>query len=152
MKELISGLPDNYEELKKQANNQNNWRLRKQAVEELSKYADKRIEDILWRRMISDKVYAVVHAAFLQLQARGAKNKNGQPVRLPRKPKGNLIKGFQNELTKVKNALPENHGYEEFKIALREKKPVIYDTYEGDKQERFDNWLENVWKTLPKKK
>lgn len=51
---------------------------------------------------MSDKVYAVVHAAFLQFQARGAKQKNGKPVSLSRKPQGNLIKGIQKELAKVK--------------------------------------------------
>lgn len=148
---MISGIPNNYDELKKQANNKANWRLRKQAIEELDKYDDKRVEDVLWYRMMNDLVYTVVQEAFLQLQKRNAKNKNGQPVRLPKKPKGNLIKGYRKDLAKVKNYLPTNHKFEDFKYEVKKRKPVIYDTYEGDKKEKFDNWLENVWKSLPKK-
>lgn len=81
---MISGIPNNYDELKKQANNKANWRLRKQAIEELDKYDDKRVEDVLWYRMMNDLVYTVVQEAFLQLQKRNAKNKNDQPVRLPK--------------------------------------------------------------------
>lgn len=152
MTELLEGLPGNYEQLKKQANNKSDWRKRKAAIQELGKYKGKQVEDILWRRMMSDKVYSVVETAFRLLQARDAKGAKGKPLKLPRKPKGNLIKGINSELSKVKNALPEEHSFEEFKEALKGRKPEIYDTYEGDKGNRFDKWLNNTWTTLPKKK
>ncbi|WP_459285392.1 hypothetical protein [Paenibacillus vandeheii] len=96
--------------------------------------------------MISDDVYKVQNAAFLGLQA------FGETVKLPRKKKGNLIKGINKYLESIKNSLPDDHSYEDFKEAFRKKRPVEYDTYEGDKEKRFDSWLTNVWKALPKKK
>lgn len=143
---FTEGLPHNYDELKNNANNRSSWRTRLEAVEELGKWKCRQSIDILWRRMISDDVYKVQHRAFLKLQAFGEK------VKLPRKKKGNLIAGINQKLASIKNSLPDGHSYQEFKEEFKKKRPVEYDTYEGDKESGFDNWLENVWKALPKKK
>lgn len=138
------GKPENYEALKKQASDNSSWRNRKSAVEQLGKWKCRETKDVLWRRMMSDKVYQVQHAAFLALQA------FGENVRLPKKKKGKLIPDITNKLAKIKKSMPYEHSYEDFKKEFSKLRPVEFDTYEGDKGSRFDSWLENVWKTLPR--
>ncbi|WP_438350431.1 HEAT repeat domain-containing protein [Paenibacillus sp. FA6] len=140
------GIPTNYEQLKNDANNKSSWKVRIEAVRELSGWKCRQSIDILWKRMMSDDVYKVQHAAFLGLQA------FGERARIPRKKRGNLIKAIHKYLGSVKNSLPEEHSYAEFKEAFQKNRPVEYDTYEGDKESRFDSWLESAWKSLPKKK
>lgn len=139
-------LPTNYDELKRLSNDKANWRNRKAAVEELGKWNSKETKDILRRLMLTDPLYKVQHAAFLKLQGLG------ENVRLPRKRKGNEVKGIHSILAKVKNSLPDNHTFEQFKEVFKKKRPVEYDIYEGEKGDKIDEWLKNVWTNLPKKK
>lgn len=91
--------------------------------------------------MNSNKVFTVNEAAFRALQAKG------QDVKLLRKAKGNLVKGTNQKIKVLKNKLPKKHSYEDFKKELKRRNPVIYDTYQVDKGNRFDKWLENIWKS-----
>ncbi|WP_353893746.1 HEAT repeat domain-containing protein [Proteinivorax hydrogeniformans] len=143
-KDFIIGKPDNYEKLKRMANNKVSWRNRLEAVEELGKWKCRQSVDVLFRRMMSDKVFKVQNAAFLKLQA------FGENVKLPKKKKGNLVKNINKKLGTIKRSLPEEHSYEEFKQEFKQKRSVEFDIYEGDKEERFDKWLRNVWLNIPK--
>jgi hypothetical protein len=138
-------LPENYEELKKQASRTSNWRERLDAVEELGKWKNKHIVDILMRVMNNDSVYKIQEAAFRQLK------KLGEDVQLPPRKKGDLIKDITKILLRIKKSLPENHSYEEFKEKLKKMRLDVYDTYEGDKGADFDTWLESTWVSLPKR-
>ncbi len=69
--EIILGKPENYEELRKKANDSTSWRKRLDTVEELEKWKFTESKDILWRRMNSDKVFSVKEAAFKGLQEFG---------------------------------------------------------------------------------
>lgn len=151
-----------YEIFKRDINNKDDWRLRWKAVKGLKTLDDRRAKDVLWHAMISDKVFLIQEEAFRALQAKG------EQVKLPKKKKGDLIKDFRKKLKTVKSQLSEGHSYEDFKSELNKKYPVIYDTYEGDKiyedirkdnkteediyngyeSEKFNNWLENTWKSL----
>ena len=102
-----------YEMYKRDANNKSDWRLRLAAVEGLKDIDDARAKDVLWRVMISDKVFQVKEAAFRALQAKG------EDVKLPKKEKGNLIKGVNQKIKVLKNKLPENHTFEDFKTELK---------------------------------
>ena len=131
-----STLPENYEELKKQANRTSNWRERLDAVEELGNWKNKQVIDILIRIMNNDSVYKVQEAAFRKL-------KNlGEDVQLPQRKKGELIKDINKVLLRIKKSLPEGHTFEEFKEKVKKMRLDVYDTYEGDKGADFDNWLE----------
>ena len=66
-----STLPENYEELKKQANRTSNWRERLDAVEELGHWKNKQIIAILMRLMNNDAVYKVQEAAYRKLEKIG---------------------------------------------------------------------------------
>jgi hypothetical protein len=138
-------LPANYEELKKSANRKSNWRERLDAIEELGQSKNKQVIDILTHIMNSDSVYKVQEAAYRQLK------RLGEDVQLPPRKKGELVKGLNKVLVRIKKSLPENHSYTEFKEKLQKMRMDIYDTYEGEKGADFDNWLENTWSALSEK-
>ncbi|NHC39777.1 HEAT repeat domain-containing protein [Bacillus sp. MM2020_1] len=140
-----STLPENYEELKKQASRTSNWRERLDAVEELGNWKNKHVVDILIRIMNNDSVYKVQDAAFRKL-------KNlGEDVQLPQRKKGELIKDINKILLRIKKSLPEGQSFEEFKEKVKKMRLDVYDTYEGNKGSDFDNWLENMWVAFPNK-
>ena len=143
---MESNKPVNYDELKRQAIDSSSWRNRLDAVRKLGEFNEKSVKDILWRRMTSDPVYTVQEEAFRKLQALG------ESVKLPRKKKGNIVKDMNKDLQKIKHSLPENHSYEDFKEKLKDTNLPLYDTIEGDKINKTDQFLENIWKSLPKKK
>ncbi len=143
--------PSNIEELKRMANNQNSWRERLDAVNQLKNYDCQQSRDILTRLAIHDIVFTVKEAAFRAAQTMGI-TKNGKPLYLGKKPKGNLIEGINKKLSHVRDSLPEGFTLEEFKAAFQKQYPAAYDAYEGDKGKRFDKWLENVIPSLAKKK
>lgn len=140
-----STLPENYEELKKQANRTSNWRERLDAVEELGHWKNKQIIAILMRLMNNDAVYKVQEAAYRKLK------KLGEDVELPPRKKGDLVRDVTKISLRIKKSLPEGHSYEEFKAKLQKMRLDVYDTYEGDKGPDFEKWLENMWASLPKK-
>lgn len=140
-----SALPENYAELKKQANRTSYWRERLDAVEELGHWNNKQIIDILMRLMNNDAVYKIQEAAFRKLK------KFGEDVELPPRKKGDLVKDVTKIMLRIKKSLPAGHSFKEFKEKLQKMRLDVYDTYEGDKGADFDKWLENMWESLPKK-
>jgi queuine/archaeosine tRNA-ribosyltransferase len=135
-------LPEDYEQLRTSLNRTSNWRERLEAVEKLGQYQHKKIIDMLTHRMNSDTVFQVQEAAFRKLRALGV------DVQLPPKHQGSLIKGLTKILIRIKKSLPEGHTYEQFKAKLQKMRVDIYDAYEGDKGEQFDEWLESTWASL----
>lgn len=148
---MTQGVPANIDELKRMANNQNSWRERLAAVEQLKNYDCQQSRDILTRLAIHDVVFKVKEAAFRAVQAMGV-TKNGKPIYLGKKPKGNLIDGINKKLTHVRDSLPDGFSIDDFKEAFKKLYPAAYDAYEGDKGAQFDKWLGNVIPSLPKKK
>jgi hypothetical protein len=146
MVEYTEGLSPNYDQLKNDASNRGSWRIRLAAVTELSKWKCQQSKDILWKSMMNKReVYRVRYAAFLGLQA------FGESVRLPRKGRGNFVEDIRKHLTKIKHSLPQGHTFEDFKNEFKKIRPIEYDLYEGE-ENKFDSWLENTWRCLPKQK
>jgi hypothetical protein len=132
-------LPVNFEQLKTSANRTSNWRERLDAVKELGQWKSKQTIDVLTHRLNNDTVYQVQEAAFRVLR------EFGEDIQLPPRRKGELIKGVNKILVRVKKSLPEGHSFEEFKEKLKKMRIDVYDTYEGEKGADFDKWLENAW-------
>lgn len=139
-------LPSNYDELKRAANRTANWKERLAAVEELGKYKHQKTIDVLLHRMNNDPVYQVQEAAFEKL------TDLGEDVELPKRKKFDLIKDTSKVLVRLKKSLPRDHTYEDFKVKLQKTRVDIYDTYKGDKGDDFDQWLEDQWKSIQKKR
>jgi len=138
-------MPPNYDELRKAVNRASNWRLRLDTIEELGQWKHKRTIDILLHRMNNDAVYKVVEAAHRNLV------RFGEDVELPPRNRFELIKDANKVFLRIKKSLPRDHTFEEYKEKLKNMRLDLYDTYEGDKGDEFEAWLENVWETANKK-
>ena len=147
---MIKETPRNIEELKKKANNKNSWRERLSAVNVLKEYDCKQSKDILARLAINDPVFKVKETAFRAAQALGVTS-HGNPIYFGKGKKGNLVKGINKKLEKVRNSLPDDYSFEDFKSEFQKKYPSAYDVYEGTKKD-FDGWLKKSEANLPHRK
>ena len=147
---MISAIPENIDELKKKANNKHNWHDRLESVETLKNYDCIQSRDILTRLALHDPVFKVKEKAFRAAQALSV-SKNGKPIYLSKRKKGNLVKGINKKLEKVRNSLPELYSFDDFKNKFKETYPEDYDIYDGNMDNKFDKWLSNVLNSLPKK-
>ena len=101
--------------------------------------------DVIRRRTVSLAVYKVVEAAHRNLV------KFGEDVQLPPRNRFELIKDANKVFFRIKKSLPRDHTFEEYKEKLKNMRLDLYDTYEGDKGEEFEAWLENVWETAKRR-
>ncbi|RXZ79231.1 HEAT repeat domain-containing protein [Paenibacillaceae bacterium] len=135
--------PESFDSLKKSINRTSNWRERLEAIEKLGQWEDTAQSiNVLSHAMSSDLVYSVQQAAYQKLRQLGA------DVQQPARRKGELFKGVSKILLRIKKSLPADHSYEDFKQKLQKTRIDIYDTYEGDKADAFDTWLESTWSSL----
>ncbi|MNW00954.1 hypothetical protein D3C71_1965170 [compost metagenome] len=61
-----------------------------------------------------------------------------------------MVKGITKILVRIKKSLPEGHSVEEFKEKLKKMRVDVYDTYEGEMGDDFDQWIETTWSSLSK--
>ncbi|WP_337100404.1 HEAT repeat domain-containing protein [Paenibacillus sp. YIM B09110] len=143
--DAVTELPENFEELKKAVNRTASWRDRLNAVNELGQWDTAPTIKLLQHVMNGDSVFQVREAAYRKLK------QLGENVQMPAKSKGELFKGLNKILLRIKKSLPEGHTFEEFKEKLQKTRSDIYDTYEGDKGAEFDSWLQAIWETPARK-
>jgi len=149
--EIKKETPTNINDLVKMASDKTNWRKRLEAIEELKKWDCQKSRDVLTRLAIHDLVFKVKEKALRATQPFGI-IKNGKPLKLNGKPKGNLIKDINKKLYKVDNAIKEEFELIKFKEKFKQLYPEAYDVYEGDRGNSFDEWILNVLKNKPKNK
>ncbi|NBC72418.1 HEAT repeat domain-containing protein [Paenibacillus sacheonensis] len=130
------------EELKRAASRTSNWRERLKAVEALRELGGQPAVDLLTRIVSNDTVHQV------QLAAHEALTELGVQAERPAKKTNELVKGTGKILLRIKKSLPAGHSYEAFKEKLKNMRTDVYDIYEGDKGEGFDEWLESTWSSL----
>lgn len=135
----VSELPENFEELKRAANRTGSWRDRLNAVNELGNWDTAPTIKLLQHALTGDQVFQVREAAYRNLK------QLGEDVQMPAKNKGELFKGLNKILLRIKKSLPVGHTFEQFKEKLQKTRLDIYDTYEGDKGAQFDSWLREIW-------
>ena len=144
--EISNFTPDNIEELKKKANDKTSYRTRLEAIDELKKYDCQESRDILTRLALHDLIYEVRIQAFKAAQAMNV-TINGQPIRLGKKKKGDLIKDINEKVLKVYNQIIEDESefkLDKFKELFKIKYPEAYDVYRYEKKDNFDKWINNV--------
>ncbi|WP_416150436.1 HEAT repeat domain-containing protein [Salipaludibacillus sp. HK11] len=134
--------PANFAELKKSINRKSNWRERLDAVEELGQWKTRETKELLHHSMTGDPVYRVQIAAYEKLKGLG------EQVSKPEYKNEDPIKGTKKILIRIKKSLPKDHSYEQFKEKVKKMRLDLYDTYEGDKGDNFDQWLEETWASL----
>lgn len=140
---LTNELPENFKELKKEADRKSNWRGRMDAVEELGQFKSQQTVQLLKRILATDTVFKVQEAAYRQLK------QLGQDVEAPQKKVGGPIKDTDKILTRIKKSLPKGHTFGEFEEKLKKMRLDLYDTYEGELGKDFPAWLEEKWASLP---
>ncbi|WP_059050369.1 HEAT repeat domain-containing protein [Paenibacillus senegalimassiliensis] len=141
----ISELPENFKELKRAVNRTASWRERLDAVNELGDWKTPPTIKLLQNVLTSDQVFQVREAAYLKLK------QLDEDVQPPTKNKGELFKGLNKILLRIKKSLPKGHTFEQFKEKLQKTRLDIYDTYEGDKATDFDSWLHEIWESLARR-
>lgn len=129
-------------ELKKAAGRMSNWRGRLQATEALVELGGEEVAQLLKGMAKNDTVYQVQTAAHRALA------KLGVDLEPPVRKTGELIKGTGKILLRIKKSLPAGHDFATFKDKLQHMRTDVYDTYEGDKEAEFDQWLEQKWSAL----
>ncbi len=134
------------QELKKSINRTSNWRERLDAIQELSEIKSKDAIELLKYSMNGDSVYKVQEAAYRTLVALG------EDVVMPKRKQGEVIKGTNKILLRIKKSLPADHSYHDFKEKVKKMRADLYDTYEGEKGGDFDHWLEETWASLATRK
>lgn len=138
--------PENLAELKKSINRKSNWRERLDAAEELGQWNTRETIELLRHSMAGDPVYKVQLASYEKLK------QLGEEVSKPEYKNEDPIKGTKKILIRIKKSLPVDHTYDEFKEKVKKMRLDLYDTYEGDKGEDFDQWLEDTWSSLPSRR
>lgn len=140
--ETMTDAAPSLDELKKAAGRMSNWRERAKAAEALGELGGQPAVDVLERLAKNDPVYRVQQAAYRALTALGVE------AAAPERRKGEPIKGTGKILLRIKKSLPAGHDYAAFKEKLKNMRSDVYDTYEGDKDDEFDAWLERTWASL----
>ena len=148
---FLAEVPSNIEDLKKKSNNKSSWRDRLDAVNELKKYDCRESRDIITRLALHDPVYKVVEAAFQAAQAFGI-TKKGKPFYLGKRKKRNLDESIIKILVGVRASLEGEFSIQDFKEKFKAMDLKTYDMYEGEMGDGFDEWLNNVVTSLPKKR
>ncbi len=148
--DFIKKTPENITVLVKNANNKNNWPIRLKAVEELGKYDCQQTRDVITRIALHDKVFEVKETAFRIAQALGVTIK-GKPIILARKDVGFKASDFKKTFSKVKRETKMDAlQIEIFKRKLIQVNPEMYDVMQYEKGSNFDQWITNIYISLPK--
>ncbi|MDP4203180.1 MAG: hypothetical protein Q8861_10820 [Bacteroidota bacterium] len=139
--------PSNINAIIKDSFDKNNYKIRLNAVEELGKWKCSKSINRLLDLMKHDKIYSIKQNAFLKLQHLG------EPVKLPKKKKGHLIKDINKKILKVYNSFQSaSYSLTDFKIKFKEQYPEAYDVYLYEKNVQFDNWIASIVKHSPMKR
>ena len=138
--------------LVKAANCKTSWKKRLSALQEIKSIDCHQRKDVVIRLALHDKVYKVKEEAFRIAQALGF-TKNGQPIKLGRKNIGYKEKEF----TKVFQRIKREKKLDEFDLNIFNDHfkiidPEMYDVMQFEKGNKFNSWVTNLYKTLPKNK
>ena len=144
MTNFKTDLPEDYLELKKEANYTSSWRDRLEAVKTLSEYKHDKVIDLLNNRMKNDTVQKVRVTAYEALVA------FGQNAEMPAPHKYDLIKNTDKILLRIIKSLPADADVDVFADKLERTRLDVYDAYEGHHGENFKAWLDGKLQSLRK--
>lgn len=149
--EIKKETPSNITQLVKNANNKNSWEIRLAALNALRCYDCQQSKDVIIRLALHDKVYKVKEEAFRAAQAMGYTYR-GAPIRLGRKDIGYSSKDFTKSFLRIKREKAmDDLDLEVFKDTFKNLNPEMYDVMAFEKGNKFDEWIINTYKSLPKK-
>ena len=139
------------DELVKKANNKKNWRVRLEAINKLKNIDCQERKEVILKLAFHDKVYKVMEEAFRIGQALGYKGKNGKPLYLGKKDIGFNAGDFKKYFYRIKKECKmEVLDMQVFKDKFILVKPEMYDVMLYEKGDKFNDWIENIYASLPK--
>ncbi len=139
------------DELIKKSRNKADYHERIEAVRELAKIDCPQRKDVIINLAIHDRVFAVKEAAVHEAQKLEL-TKNGKPIRLGKKDIGYSNGDIVKKLARVKReSKMDEFNSTEFKEKLKIVDAEMYDVLQFEKKNKFDSYLENQYKCLPKK-
>ncbi len=152
MTDIIQSVPENIEELVRNANNKTSWKIRLEALNILKNYNCQQSHDVIIRLAIHDKVFKVKEEAFRAAQALKL-TKNGKPIYLGRKDIGFTNKDFRKLFLRIRRdkKMTEFNLFV-FKEVFKVLNPEMFDVMSFEKGSKFDSWIEATFKSLPKPK
>ena len=128
------------------------YKVRKKGIEELFKIDCPQRKDVLINLALNDKVFEVKELSFRKCQSLGITYK-GKPIRLGKKNIGYKEKDILEVFLRAKReANLEDFDLEVFKNKFLQINPEMYDVLAYEKRSKFDEYLENKFNSLPKKK
>ena len=149
--EIKKETPKNITQLVKNANNKNSWKMRLDALNELRQFDCKQSRDVIIRLAIHDKVFKVKEEAFRAAQAMGLTYK-GAPIKLEHKNIGYKASDFKKIFSRIRREQSmDKLDLQIFKRAFQNINPEMYDVMNFEKGDKFDEWIGNIYKCLPKK-
>ena len=147
----MSEVIENITQLVKDANCKFSWEIRLAALNEIKDIDCQQAKDVIIRLALHDKVYKVKEEAFRAAQSLSL-TKGGKPIKLGRKDIGYKSKDFTKAFLRIKREKNmEEFDLREFKEAFEKILPEMYDVMIFEKNNKFDNWLESTFQSLPKK-
>ena len=148
---LIMETPENINDLVKDANCKHCWTTRLSALNELKKYDCTQSRDVIKRLALHDKVFKVKEEAVRATQLLNIK-KDGKPISLGKKNTGYKPKEITKLFLRVKSESKiENFELSEFKDFFKNLDPEMFDVMNFEKRDKFDSWIENMFRGLPNK-
>lgn len=149
---FIKETPANIDELVKKAGDKTNWKRRLEAVNEMKKYDCQQVRDVITRLALHDRVFKVKEEAFRVAQALAIKKK-GRNLFLGKKDIGYKLSDFTKIFKRIKRECKmQELNLELFKEKFKQFNPEMYDVMQFEKGNKFDKWIENNYKSLPKEK
>lgn len=150
--DFIKETPENIKELVKRANNKSCWKVRLEALNELKKYDCTQARDVVSRLALHDRIFKIKEEAFRVAQALGIKKK-GKPIYLGKKDIGYKSKDFNKVFSRIKReAKMDDLDLQIFKDKFKIINPEMYDVMMYEKKNKFDTWIEGLYKSLTKSK
>ena len=149
---VTNNVPSNIKELVKAANDKTSWRRRLQALNVLKQHNCQQSRDVIIRLAIHDRVFKVKEEAFRAAQALKL-TKGGKPIYLGKKDIGFKSKDFKKVFLRIRREKKmQELDLALFKETLKIINPEMYDVMEYEKGNKFDEWITNSYKSLPKDK
>lgn len=150
--DFVKETPNNIGELVKKAGDKNNWKRRLEAVNEMKRYDCQQVRDVITRLALHDRVFKVKEEAFRVAQALGIK-KNGKSIYLGKKDIGYKSSDFTKVFKRIKRECKMDElDLEKFKERMKIINPEMYDVMQYEKGKKFNTWIEEKYKSLPKEK
>ena len=143
----------NVKELVEKAGNKNSWKIRLEAINKLKNIDCEERKDVIKRLAFHDRVYRVMQEAFKIAQSLGYKGKNGKPLYLGKKDIGYNAGDFKKYFIRIKKECKmEILDLQVFKDKFITVKPEMYDVMLYEKGDKFNDWIEKIYMSLPENK